>query len=321
MALRIAVIIPAYNAEAFIEEALDSVGAQTRAPDQVIVVDDGSTDSTADRVRGWKHRTGVRVEMMQQGNMGIATARNSGIRRARTELIALLDADDIWEPHHLERSGAAFEQEPELALCFANHQKFNTQGVVLESFLSGKALEELPFDERALGLRILGGPVYCSLVGGNYIPPSTSVFCKAAADRIGLFDPAIKTSEDRDFFLRLTRVGRFAYYPDRHARYRLHDDNISHPSNALTLKRHGLAVLVKMLKQADDLELTAEERARTREAALRQARGVLYAASLQGFPTYARAAAGLLRSNLIGPVLNPKHLVRSLSFQVRFRRT
>src|SRR5689334_2160139 len=94
----VSVVIPTYNRAELVGEAIDSVLGQSRPPLEVIVVDDGSTDDTADVVG----RYGARVVYLRQPNCGPATARNVGVARARGDLIALLDSDDRWLPRKLE---------------------------------------------------------------------------------------------------------------------------------------------------------------------------------------------------------------------------
>jgi len=98
--MNISVIIPCYNAEKFIGECIDSVAAQSRPPYEVIVVDDGSTDSSMDVVR----QSGMNVRVIETNRRGGAGARNAGIQAASGDWIAFLDADDIWFPNHLKRA-------------------------------------------------------------------------------------------------------------------------------------------------------------------------------------------------------------------------
>ena len=97
--MKISVVIPAYNAAAWIRRAVNSVLSQTRPADEIIVVDDGSTDGTGDIVRMYDGR----VRLLQQANAGAAAARNTGILAATGDWIAFLDADDEWLPQKLQR--------------------------------------------------------------------------------------------------------------------------------------------------------------------------------------------------------------------------
>ena len=107
----ISVVIPAFNVGKFIARTLDSVLAQTRAADEIIVVDDGSTDNTAEVVRSY----GTKVNFIQQDNAGASTARNTGIKAAQSEWVAFLDGDDEWLPEKLEVQLSLPERNPEWA--------------------------------------------------------------------------------------------------------------------------------------------------------------------------------------------------------------
>src|SRR5690606_5731950 len=102
MDAKISVIIPAYNAANTVTETLDSVARQTRRPFEVIVVDDGSVDSTAEIVRSFANRL-PRLQIIGTPNGGVSRARNAGIAAATGDIIAPLDADDLWQPTYLER--------------------------------------------------------------------------------------------------------------------------------------------------------------------------------------------------------------------------
>ncbi|MEP7356397.1 MAG: glycosyltransferase family A protein, partial [Anaerolineales bacterium] len=116
---RITVIVNSYNSRPYIAEALDSVLAQTLAPFELLVMDDGSTDGTADVVRAY----GPRVQWHQQPRAGVAAARNNIVPRARGDLIAFLDADDFWTPTKLEIQAAAFRASPTPDAVFGHVQQ------------------------------------------------------------------------------------------------------------------------------------------------------------------------------------------------------
>jgi glycosyltransferase involved in cell wall biosynthesis len=123
MSLTVSVVIPAYNAAAYLRDALDSALAQTRPPDEIIVVDDGSTDDTAEMVA----RYGDRIRYIRQINRGVAAARNRGISEARGHWIAFLDADDLWYPPKLERQCALIETLGRPALVCSDRFSFATE--------------------------------------------------------------------------------------------------------------------------------------------------------------------------------------------------
>jgi glycosyltransferase involved in cell wall biosynthesis len=122
-------IIPAYNSERYLAEALDSVLAQTHRPLQVIVVDDGSTDGTA----ALAARYGEAITLLRQPNRGVASARNCGLRRATGEFVAYLDADDLWHPEKLTRQLARFQERPEIDLSVTHFQNFWVPELVEEA--------------------------------------------------------------------------------------------------------------------------------------------------------------------------------------------
>ncbi len=116
MTMTIAVVIPAYNAAGYIRRAIDSVLAQTRRPDEIIVVDDGSTDDTATVVQSY----GSGVRLIRQANAGASAARNTGINAATSEWIAFLDGDDEWLPEKLQLQSELLGRNSQLAWATAN---------------------------------------------------------------------------------------------------------------------------------------------------------------------------------------------------------
>lgn len=112
----VSVIIPAYNAAVTIAETIDSALAQTLPPLDIIVVNDGSTDSTAAIL----DRYGDRIHVISQPNAGLSSARNAALRIARGEYVAFLDADDIWAPQMLARTVPLLDAEPQCALVFTD---------------------------------------------------------------------------------------------------------------------------------------------------------------------------------------------------------
>jgi glycosyltransferase involved in cell wall biosynthesis len=119
--MKISVLIPAYNAEATIKATLDSVLTQSRAPDQIIVLDDGSTDNTASLVGDYQPK----VTLFRQRNAGVASARNKLCELAGGDFLAFLDADDVWNPTYLEVQEKLFEGYPDASAFFTGHVDFN----------------------------------------------------------------------------------------------------------------------------------------------------------------------------------------------------
>jgi glycosyltransferase involved in cell wall biosynthesis len=122
--VKITVAIPTYNSTATIRSTLESVLGQTVKPDEILVVDDGSTDDTISILESYK----TRIELFQQQNQGVAGARNELCARASGDLIAFLDHDDIWHPSYLEIQRTLFVKYPDAAAFFTAHLNFNGYG-------------------------------------------------------------------------------------------------------------------------------------------------------------------------------------------------
>jgi glycosyltransferase involved in cell wall biosynthesis len=118
--MKVTVVIPAYNSAPTIREALDSVLGQTATPDEILVVNDGSTDQTASILNSY----GSRVTVINQENKGVASARNTAVERAQGSLIAFLDADDVWHPSYLEVQRNLFKAHPDGVAFFTGHVNF-----------------------------------------------------------------------------------------------------------------------------------------------------------------------------------------------------
>ena len=116
----VSVVVPVYNRERFLDECLESVFAQEHRPIEVIVVDDGSTDSSVERAEAW----GDRVRLIRRSNGGPSAARNTGIDAARGDFIAFIDSDDLWLPGLLTKQLGVFAEAPQTDICVARAQNF-----------------------------------------------------------------------------------------------------------------------------------------------------------------------------------------------------
>lgn len=204
--MKTTVIIPAYNAEKFIAEALDSVFQQTRLPDEVIVVDDCSTDATRDVAA----RFPVRI-LSTTANSGHAAARNVGIAAATGDVIAWLDADDYFEPRHLEIVCGLLDRYPEASIAFS--------GVRL-------------FGERSggwTGFPCSGGPtsVFRNCLRSTVVPAMSAVTRTEPLRNAGGFDATIRVAPDFDLWLRMSRSCLFVSTDEMTSNYRWHSSQIS----------------------------------------------------------------------------------------------
>jgi glycosyltransferase involved in cell wall biosynthesis len=281
---RISVVIPAYNAAPFIVETLQSVLHQERAADEIVVIDDGSTDDTAALAESWCRATRAPLRLISQSNRGLAATRNVGLRAATGSLIALLDADDLMVPQQLERLEEAFEA-PQVVLAFGDIEQFDATGTVETDWVQARFKSPASAAGRGKWLRI--DEPYLSIVHGNFIPNNCVLLRRDAWSAAGGWDESLRYVEDRDFFLRLARQGEFWFLPERLARRRLHP--LNHSRNTASMSRHAFLVLHKALGRP----LSATERDATATAAKNAAGAWLYAASLLGFRNYATAVREL----------------------------
>lgn len=198
---KVAVIIPTYNRVHRVSEAIDSVLAQTLQDFELIVVDDGSTDETESVL---KKKYGVRIRYIRQENQGPAAARNTGIRAARSELIAFLDSDDIWLRDKLESQLPAM-QDKRVILSYTNHidekdetkDYFSAIGLVVED-----------------NILIIEDPLELLLrKGGSGIITPTVICRKDIVQKAGYFDERMRLAEDIRLWFRLTYEGAFAIVP------------------------------------------------------------------------------------------------------------
>ncbi|MFI5348049.1 MAG: glycosyltransferase family 2 protein [Elusimicrobiota bacterium] len=229
---RVSVLIPAYAASKFIGATLDSVAAQTYRDFEIIVADDGSPDDTKPVVDAWLARTGISGRCVRRPNGRIAAARNTGLREAKGEYIALLDHDDFWTPDKLALTIAEFDSHPDTVLV-GHHVDVVRDGVVLRTERRGPAVKNM-YDRL--------------LFVGNAVSPSGATFRRDKALEIGGFreNPEFNTVEDYDFWLRLSRVGPFRFIDKTLASYTLIPGSASskiesHYSNQESLLRDHFA--------------------------------------------------------------------------------
>jgi glycosyltransferase involved in cell wall biosynthesis len=197
----VSVVIPAYNAERFLADAIRSVEAQDHEPVETIVVDDGSTDRTVEVARS------LGVRCLRQANRGHAAARNAGLGLARGELVAFLDADDVWEPHKLSRQVAHLAANPEVGYVVCRVRRTRLPGASRPPGAPADWFQE-------------------SQPGTVHI---AALIRRSVLDRVGHFDSSYRHSSDTEWCLRAAEAGvKWHVLPDVDARYRMHDRNQSY---------------------------------------------------------------------------------------------
>ena len=226
----VSVIIPVFNGEAFLGEAVQSVLAQKYSPVEVIIVDDGSTDGTEDVVKSFPET----VRYLQQSNQGPAAARNRGIEQAQGSLIAFADADDLWPEDKLEVQLPYLLRDPVIEIVLGRIQQVRTSIAV-------------------------GEPAFSVNLG-------SAVIRKSVFERVGLFDESMRYSEDVDWFMRAREAGAAIMTIDAVTLlYRQHEQNMTRGKSTSELnvlkalkrsldrrrERTGIAAALPTLKDSD----------------------------------------------------------------------
>jgi glycosyltransferase involved in cell wall biosynthesis len=211
--VHISAVITAYNSEAFIAEAISSVLEQSCPVDQIVVIDDGSTDHTRAIVESFSQR-GVRY--IYQENQGPGAARNCGIRETSGELLAFLDADDVWLKDKIRIQLAFLSGHPEVALVSGFAWWWNT--IKDHRFISGEIPKSIGSLRRDL------------LVYNNIGNPSMVMLRRSVLADVGVFSENIRWGEDWDLWIRIIRRHNVAILPEPVIVYRWHEKNLSHTS-------------------------------------------------------------------------------------------
>ncbi|HKQ75709.1 MAG TPA: glycosyltransferase family A protein [Blastocatellia bacterium] len=234
----VSVIIPAYNVAPYIAEALESLFAQTHQDFEAIVINDGSTDETEEKLAPYRDR----IVYIKQENSGVMSARNAGLRVARGRYIALLDGDDLWAPRFLERLLEMLESDESLSAAYPN-------AIFLGSpKFSGRLYQEIfPATEPVTFDGVLRRK--CHIFG-------SLVIRRDALDDAGWFDETLEGqgAEDFELWLRMLQRGhRFRFTSESLAKYRWRHDSLSNTGIG------SLSCLISVYEKFLANELTAED--------------------------------------------------------------
>jgi glycosyltransferase involved in cell wall biosynthesis len=211
---KVDVIIPAYNAAKYLPAAIESVVTQTFEDWRILLIDDGSTDNTAEVVAPYVERLGPKLQYIYQPNAGLPAARNSAIHNSSSELLALLDADDVWLPNRLAESVKAFDGRPQVGLSYGLVLRVDANGDVIDTFEGNSGHAEGRVATEIYTRRI-------------QLPCPTMTFRRSAVDEVGLFDETMRATEDRDMWLRIALKYEVALVPKVIARYRIWQGSMS----------------------------------------------------------------------------------------------
>lgn len=226
----VSVIIPSFNAERFIEEAIESVLSQTFQDFEILVIDDGSTDSTQETVFNIPDS---RIRYIYKKNGGASSARNLGIKNAIGKYIAFLDYDDLWMPEKLQLQLNKFYQEPELGLVYCWVESINIDGKT--RFIAK------PHNE---------GWVYNDLFLDNFLHNgSVPLIKRECFFKTGTFDESLSNAQDWQMWFNIAKYYKFGVVKEILVKYRVRNDSLSKMHRKLN--KAFLKIMDRELKNAD----------------------------------------------------------------------
>ncbi|MBP7507587.1 MAG: glycosyltransferase family 2 protein [Prolixibacteraceae bacterium] len=229
----VSVVIPTFNHENFVIQAIQSVFDQTYKNYELIVVDDGSTDNTKDRVSSLFDG---RLKYIYQANKGLSAARNTGIKYSGYEYVAFLDADDKWLPNKLELQVARMNQDPGIGLLGCGYYVINEKGVI-EMEVPGSPVKDQNKFKKSLFIR--------NIVSGS---GSGVLIRREVLSKVGFFDETLTASEDWDMWLRIAGYYKIDILEEVLVKIMHRSNSMSAPVNAAKMLSNALKILEKNLK-------------------------------------------------------------------------
>ena len=243
--MSVSIIIATYNRATWLPAAIDSLLNQTRPPDEIIVVDDGSTDDTSQVLATYASA----LTVISQENQGLSAARNVGIRAATGDLIAILDSDDTLPPHSIERRARILEANPGFGVVYGDALLIAPDGEPLGKFT------EFRRGERPTG------DAFAALAYHNLSPPHAFMFRRECLDVVGLFDSTVDTMGDHDLWLRMAAQFQFYYVDKVVAHYQTHEQMMSVIKDDL-MRRHNIIIQERAVNHTAFARLTPHQKAR-----------------------------------------------------------
>lgn len=232
MAVTLSVVIPVYNGAAFIADTVRAALGQTFRDFEIVIVNDGSRDSTLEQLRPF----GDAVKVITIANGGVSNARNVGIRASSGEFIAFLDADDLWHPEKLQRQLEAMRCHPGIGFCCCNYAIDDpVSGLPAAHFDQFRHDRELVLDTR------LADPL-AVLIKYNFVGTCSNVMVRRdVLERVGLFDPRYRQTEDYDLWLRCAGDTDFLLMSDVLLDKTRHETNLTN-NFVETLEYHDMVL-------------------------------------------------------------------------------
>ena len=251
----VSVVLPTYNCAEYLPETLDSILGQTYTNLEILLVDDGSTDHTAEVIAPYRER----VRYFHQENWGgPSRPRNVGVRNAVGELVSFFDSDDVMMPDKIADAVAAFRTQPEIDFLFTNFKGMDEKGSIIREDFLAKYQNFRPLLEfkgsDTLGL-IPGRAAYSQLLHANFIGTSSVVCKRRVFDSVGEFDESLLNGDDIDMWRRLAYAGlQFAFLDRIGHGYRQRVGGVT----GRGVKRYP--AMLKAYRKQRTFELDSEER-------------------------------------------------------------
>lgn len=246
--MRASIIIPTHNAGELLVNTLQSVASEIDTDDEVIIIDDGSSDNTSQLVAEFLDDSRFRY-FRQRASGGPSTPRNRGISFARSEVLFFFDSDDIMLPGKLSETIAAFESFPDAGLVFTNFGTIDENGRILKHrFLDNyELIQKIRAKNQDYSLLIEGLDAYLHLARENFIGTSGVAIRSHVIGELGGFDESLKNGDDKDMWFRITRRYPIVYLDKEYHLYRIRENSISR-GGALKRADARIRVLEKQLR-------------------------------------------------------------------------
>lgn len=235
----VSVIVPVYNRENYVSEALESILGQTYQNIEIMAVNDGSTDNSLAILKEYQNKYPNKVFVIDQENQGQTRARNNAISQSKGEYIAFLDSDDLWMPEKLEKQLPLFDSNVGLVYCGIHN--IDETGKIIDTELCHPELR---------------GNIYNKLLIRNRMTGGTVVIRRDAINRVGMFDVEFPAAENWDLWLRISKLYSVDYVNEALVKYRKHSGNMSQDRMLM------LNIIKKILaKHCNEKPSTQEEKA------------------------------------------------------------
>lgn len=230
---KISVIIPVYNAEKYLSDAIESVIEQTYDDWEIVAVNDGSTDSSPVILKTYEKRYPTKIRVIHQSNSGLSAARNVAIAASRGEYVAFLDADDLWLPEKIDEQIRVLSTNTDVGLVYSD----------VYDLKKGKLKKR----RRVIGRGMFRGNVLEPLFYHNFIPILSAMVRKSVLEDCGFFDMNLYGTQDYDLWMRIAEKYQIDFIDHQLAIYRIHEQNMC--ANVEKMEREHFELMERWVKK------------------------------------------------------------------------